>query len=244
MFPIQDIAPRQRVPIVTYLLIGINTGVFFLEISLPDHILNFLIYQFGIVPAKYTHPGLSCGIDYLSFITCMFLHGSWIHLFGNMWTLWIFGDNVEDQMGSIRFFIFYLLCGISASLFHIYMHPNSVIPIIGASGAISGVLGAYYILFPFSRIIVLMPVLFLPFFFEMPALLYLAWWFLMQLFSGTFSIISKQAIEGVAWWAHVGGFIAGIFLHRFFCWNKRRAVFQDQTSPWGVLPLLSQKTNR
>ena len=161
-----------------------------------------------------------------------------------MWTLWIFGDNVEDRMGSIRFLIFYLVCGISASLLHIHMYPNSMIPIIGASGAISGVLGAYYVLFPLSRVIVMVPIFFFPFFFEVPAVLYLAWWFFIQLFSGALSVVHQHIIGGVAWWAHVGGFTAGILLHRVFCIGKEKSAFEDQRAPWGVLPLLFEKTNR
>jgi membrane associated rhomboid family serine protease len=249
MFPIQDIAPRRKVPIATYILMGINIGVFLLEVSLPPEILKMVVFHFGVVPARYTTDSfvakeLLPGFKYIDLVTCMFLHGGWVHLFGNMWTLWIFGDNVEDNMGSLRFVIFYLTCGITASLFHVYMHPDSLIPIIGASGAISGVLGAYYVLFPFSRVIVLVPVFFLPFFFEMPAVLYLAWWFFLQLFSGTLSVVHQQIAGGIAWWAHVGGFIAGVVLHRFFCWGKRTSVYKDEQSPWGVLALFHEKTNR
>ncbi len=248
MFPIQDSAPRRRTPIATYLLIGINVVVFLLEVILPPHILQAIVYYFGVVPVRYTYPSVAKhfvpGLKYLDFITCMFLHGGWMHLFGNMWTLWIFGDNVEDRMGSIRFLFFYLTCGIIASLFHIYMHPRSFVPIIGASGAISGVLGAYYVLFPLSRIIVMVPILFFPFFFEMLAVFYLAWWFIIQLLSGTFSIVHQQIAGGVAWWAHVGGFLAGIFLHRFFCIGSDNRSYKDESTPWGVIPLIHERSNR
>ena len=146
----------------------------------------------------------------------MFLHGGWMHIIGNMWTLWIFGDNVEDRMGPLRFVCFYLLCGLAAGLVHWFTNPDSTLPTVGASGAIAGVLGAYFFLFPYARVIVLIPVLFLPFFFELPALVYLGFWALSQVLSGTLSLVGPREVGGVAWWAHVGGFMAGIVLHFFF----------------------------
>ncbi|WP_022853246.1 rhomboid family intramembrane serine protease [Thermodesulfatator atlanticus] len=247
MFPIQDDAPRRGVPVATYILIAINVLVFLLEVSLPRGLVEQIIYYLGVVPARYTHPmgaELFPGLKYLAFVTCLFLHGSWIHLIGNMWTLWIFGDNVEDRMGSLRFVIFYFLCGFCASLFHIYMHPDSTIPTIGASGAISGVLGAYYALFPLARIVVMIPIFIFPFFFEIPAVLYLAWWFFIQVFSGTLSVVQGQIVGGVAWWAHAGGFLAGLFFHRLFCKRGLRPCFADERTPWGVLAFYDQKTNR
>jgi len=249
MFPVQDDAPRRGIPLMTYLLIAINIVIFLIEISLPPEVLERVVYYFGVVPARYTNPffesqELFPGLKYLAFLTCMFLHGGWIHLIGNMWTLWIFGDNVEDRLGSVRFLIFYLLCGISASLVHIYMHPSSTVPTIGASGAISGVLGAYYALFPLARIVVMIPIFIFPFFFELPAVLYLAWWFFLQVFSGSLSVVHGEIAGGVAWWAHAGGFVAGLLLHRIFCLRKRRLFYRDELTPWGVLPLVSEKTNR
>ncbi|NPA49601.1 MAG: rhomboid family intramembrane serine protease [Thermodesulfobacteria bacterium] len=249
MFPIQDDAPRRGVPLATYLIIALNVAVFLVEISLPPPVLEKVVYYFGVVPARYTNPHFESqvlfpGLKYLAFLTCMFLHGGWVHLIGNMWTLWIFGDNVEDRMGSLRFVIFYLLCGFAASLFHIYMHPNSTVPTIGASGAISGVLGGYYVLFPLARIIVMVPVFIFPFFFEIPAVFYLAWWFFLQVFSGTLSVVQGQIVGGVAWWAHAGGFIAGLVLCRLFCWGRRQISYQDELSPWGIQALVYEKTNR
>ncbi|HHI96569.1 MAG TPA: rhomboid family intramembrane serine protease [Thermodesulfatator atlanticus] len=249
MFPVQDDAPRTGIPVATYLLIAINVAVFILEISLPPAVLEKVIFYLGVVPARYTDPSfqgseLFPGLKYLAFITCMFLHGGWVHLIGNMWTLWIFGDNVEDRMGSLRFVIFYFLCGLAASLCHIYMHPHSTVPTIGASGAISGVLGAYYALFPLARIVVMIPIFIFPFFFELPAVLYLAWWFFIQVFSGTLSVVHGQIAGGVAWWAHAGGFVAGLLLHRLFCWGRPKKGFSDERTPWGVLPLTFEKINR
>jgi membrane associated rhomboid family serine protease len=166
----------------------------------------------------------------------MFLHGGWIHLIGNMWTLWIFGDNVEDEMGPWKFLIFYLTCGLFASAVQIYTNPDSVLPTIGASGAIAGVMGAYYVLFPRARIIIMIPILFFPFFFEIPAVLFLAFWFLEQLFSGAFSLLGPKMLGGIAWWAHIGGFLCGMTIYRFFLdpsYCRRR--YPDHSRPWGLL---------
>ena len=178
MFPIGDTVPRRSPPIVTWTLIAVNCLIFFFELGMPESALEHFFYLFGLVPARYTHPGWRVWLglpidDYWPFLTNMFLHGGWVHLIGNMWTLWIFGDNVEDRMGPYRFLFFYLLCGLAGSLAHLYTNPASTIPAFGASGAIAGVMGAYLVLFPRSRVIVLIPVLFIPLFFEFPAFLYL-----------------------------------------------------------------------
>ena len=175
----------------------------------------------ALMPGACTEPawalrvGLSID-DYWPFLTSMFLHGGWMHIIGNMWTLWIFGDNVEDRMGPLRFVCFYLLCGIAAGLIHWFTNLDSTLPTVGAFGAIAGVLGAYFFLFPYARVIVLVPVFFLPFFFELPALVYLGFWALSQVWSGTLALVGPGDVGGVAWWAHVGGFMAGIVLHFFF----------------------------
>ncbi len=248
MIPIQDIVPRRTFPIVTVGLILLNTAIFLFELSLPEETLERLIFHLGVVPARYTDPYWGAEhslpfLPYLAFFTSMFLHGGWIHLLGNMWTLWIFGDNVEDRMGHGRFLIFYLLCGLVAALVHVYVHPHSKVPVIGASGAISGVLGAYYGLFPLARVIVLVPIFFFPFFFEVPAILYIGFWYLMQLFSGALSIVHGQVIGGVAWWAHIGGFLFGLLTHRLFCLG-RRGCWRDEKRPWGIQWALGEKFNR
>jgi membrane associated rhomboid family serine protease len=158
------------------------------------------------------------------------LHGGWVHIIGNMWTLWIFGDNVEDRMGPMRFLFFYLLCGLAAGLIHCFANPESTLPTVGASGAIAGVMGAYFFLFPRSRVIVLIPILFIPFFFEVPAMIYIGFWALLQFFSGTLSLASADYVGGVAWWAHVGGFLTGILLQFFFVkrGNAYRRPFRDE----------------
>ena len=229
MFPIGDTVPRRNVPIATWLLILINCLVFLFETAMPQHTLERFFYLFGIVPARYTHPNWALWIglpidDYWPFLTSMFLHGGWVHVIGNMWTLWIFGDNVEDRMGPGRFVVFYLVCGFIAGLVHSLTNPDSTLPTIGASGAIAGVMGAYFFLFPYSRLIVVVPILFFPFFFEMPAVIYLGFWALTQFFSGALSLGNAGSVGGVAFWAHAGGFAGGIVLHHFFV--RRASVYR------------------
>jgi len=221
MLPISDTVPRQNPPIATWTLILVNGVIFLFELMLPMPVLERFFYLFGIVPARFTHPDWAVWAgfpldDYWPFLTSMFLHGGWLHIIGNMWTLWIFGDNVEDRMGPIRFSIFYVLCGLTAAIVHCLWNPDSTLPTVGASGAIAGVMGAYYFLFPTSRVIVLLPVFFFPFFFELPAVTYLGFWALSQVFAGTLSLATPNQVGGVAWWAHVGGFIAGIMLQFVF----------------------------
>jgi len=234
MIPIKDIIPRRQTPFITYLLIFINVAIFLIEVSLPHDVLNSIFYVFGLVPARYTHPAWAyfMGLhidDYWPFFTNIFFHGSWFHLISNMWALWIFGDNVEDRMGHFRYLIFYILCGIVASFTHFIFNLNSTIPAIGASGAISGVMGAYFILIPGSRIITLIPLFFIPYFIEIPAVIYIGFWFLSQLISGTFSIFVGQNAGGIAWWAHIGGFIFGVIAHKFFTKsNFYREFYPDE----------------
>jgi len=156
MFPIRDTIPSKSPPITTWLLIFANSIVFFFEVGMPPQQLEGFMYLFGLVPARYMHPEWAAAVglpfnDYSPFLTSMFLHGGWLHIILNMWALWIFGDNVEERMGSIRFLIFYLLCGLSGSVAHLLANPDSTVPAVGASGAIAGVLGAYLVLFPFAR---------------------------------------------------------------------------------------------
>src|SRR5204863_3947909 len=190
MFPIQDSVPSRSVPVVTRALVLINTMIFFFELMLPRQGVEQIFYLFGIVPARFTHPDWAAYVgfpadSYWPILTHQFLHGGWLHIVANMWTLWIFGDNVEDRMGPLRFIIFYLVCGVLAALTQVLVTPNATIPSVGASGAIAGVLGAYFLFFPTARLIVLIPILFFPFFFELPAVIFLVLWFFIQLFSGT-----------------------------------------------------------
>ena len=222
MIPIKDTVQRRTFPFVTVAIIVVNTLAFFLELSLHESIREDFIYLFGLVPARYAHPvwaqfhGFSLD-SYWSFLTSLFLHGSWLHLAGNLWFLYLFGDNVEDRLGPVRFFFFYLLAGIGANLVHFLVNHDSTHPVIGASGAIAGVMAAYLRLFPRARIVTLIPILFLPYFIEVPAVLFMGFWFFFQLYSGAASLMVTASAGGIAWWAHVGGFAAGFLLIRTMC---------------------------
>jgi membrane associated rhomboid family serine protease len=221
VFPIRDTIPSRSAPLVTWALIVVNAIVFLYQLALPRPALESFIYYFGMVPAAMSASGASAlpaSAGLVSFVSSMFIHGGLLHLVANMWTLWIFGDNVEDRMGRGRFLAFYLSCGLAAGIAHWLSNPSSTTPTVGASGAIAGVLGAYFVLFPRSRVLTLVPILFYPLFIELPAFLYLGFWFLTQLVSGGMAAGSG----GIAWWAHIGGFIAGIVLFRPFL--KRRAL--------------------
>ena len=227
MFPIRDTIRSERRPVVTWTLIAANVAVFAYQLSLPEARLEEFFYLYGIVPRRFSHPawaayvGFPRGIVLWPFFTSMFLHGGWLHIVSNMWTLWIFGDNVEDRMGRLRFLAFYLLCGTLSGVTHFFSNLNSPVPTIGASGAIAGVLGAYFILFPLARIVTVVPIFFFPVVVEIYAFFYLIFWFFSQFFVGTMSLLAQgQGGGGIAWWAHVGGFLAGAFLHKKFL--KRR----------------------
>lgn len=219
MFPLRDGIPSRRFPVVTLALIAVNALVFLYQLTLPEEGLTNLFYLFGMVPARLGDPAWAASVGYsgggwFSFLSSMFLHGGLLHLAFNMWTLWIFGDNVEDRLGRGRFLGFYLACGLAAGAMQWLTDPASTVPTIGASGAIAGVLGAYLLLYPHSRILTLIPILFYPLFVHIPALVYLAVWFLLQLASGilAFGQEAAGAAGGIAWWAHVGGFVAGMIL--------------------------------
>lgn len=220
MFPIRDTVPNRSFPATTWLLIILSGIVFLFETTLQPGQLRHFITLFGIVPSEYTkhhyHQHGIPNVHYLPFLTTMFLHGGWLHYLGNMWFLKIFGSKVEDGMGHRRFLIFYLISGILASLFYIHFSPRSSMPVIGASGAIAGVMGAYYVMFPRARILTFIPIFIIPWFIEVSAFFFLGWWFLLQLFSGTVTLVLPNNREGVAWWGHIGGFIAGIVLVFFF----------------------------
>jgi membrane associated rhomboid family serine protease len=204
MFPLRDAQPSSSRPAVTIVLIAINALVFLFETSLDDYSRNLLIEMYGVVPGRLYLP---------SVLTSMFLHGGWMHLLGNMWFLWIFGDNVEDALGHFKYLIFYLLCGVAAAVAHIVLNPFSDVPTVGASGAIAGVMGAYLVKFPRSRILTLVFIFFFITTIEVPAVVMLAYWFVIQIFSGVGSIARTHITEGgVAWFAHVGGFLAGVIL--------------------------------
>ena len=204
MIPLRDTQPSHSPPIVTVILISLNILVFLFQISLDDYERNFFIASYGIIPDR---------LHYSSILTSMFLHGGWLHLIGNMWFLWIFGDNVEDVLGHGKFAMFYLLCGIAAAVVHILLNADSRVPTIGASGAIAGVMGAYLVKFPHSKIVTLVPIFVFLTTVEVPAVFMLIYWFAIQIFSGVGSIgYSNVGRGGVAWFAHIGGFLAGMLL--------------------------------
>lgn len=223
MIPIKDTVPNKTFPASSWLIIMLCGFVFLFETTLPPRFLSQFITAFGIVPAVYTkhRRHMLPPIDYLSFVTTMFLHGGWLHFLGNMWFLKIFGSKVEDRMGHRRFLVFYLIVGILASLFYIYFSPRSSKPVIGASGAIAGVMGAYYVMYPRAKILTFIPIFIIPWLIEVPAFLFLGWWFLLQLFSGTIAQVLPASGEGIAWWGHIGGFIAGVLLVPFFTRRSR-----------------------
>ncbi len=218
MIPLRDNIPARRFPIVNYALIAINAYVFLHEVFLPGPELAQWIRHWGVVPARFFHSGHEYFAGYprgavWTLFTYMFLHGGWFHVISNLWALWLFGDNVEDRLGHARYLFFYILCGLAAALLQIVLHSRSVVPTVGASGAIAGVMGAYFLFFPFARMLVMVPVFFYPLLFEIPAALYLLLWIISQLFSGTFALaFGAGAVGGVAFWAHIGGFFSGMYL--------------------------------
>ena len=214
MFPIQSVVPVRYPPVVVWALIAVNVAAFLFQLSLGPRELEVFLRHYALVPARYMHPewALRVGLDpdnWLPFLTNMYLHGGWFHLISNMWTLWIFGPAVEDRLGKGRFFLFYTFAGVAASVAHALVNADSTIPALGASGAIAGVLGAYMRLFPLSRVIVLVPIGFLPFFFELPGAIFAGFWFLTQVLQGVGSVLAPAMGGGVAWWAHIGGFVFG-----------------------------------
>ncbi len=231
MLPIRDDQPRYSTPWVNYFLIGLNLVIFFFEWSLDPRSLQLLVRQFGVVPShvgaflsgspKYPLPAIV-----LPFFTSLFLHASWMHVIGNMWFLFIFGDNVEDYLGHFKYLVFYLLTGVLAMSTHLVMNMGSTAPALGASGAIAGVLGAYFVLYPRARVLTW----FFVFVVWVPAWIILGYWFVLNFLSGTASALSvqRQNMGGVAFWAHVGGFISGALLVKVFGERRMRYPYAVQ----------------
>ncbi len=216
MFPLYDTVRSRRFPFINWMLILLNGLIFYYEITLGEDRLNRFILNWGLIPAQLTS---NYAESWLTVFTSMFLHGGWLHILGNMWTLFIFGDNIEDRMGHGNYLVFYLLSGAAAAILQSVLMPASQVPMIGASGAIAGVLGAYLILYPRARIASLVPILFIFTLVEIPAVIYLGIWFVLQLFSG-WSALQGAASGGIAWWAHIGGFVFGVITVHLFA--KRR----------------------
>lgn len=222
MIPLRDANPSNTVPFVNYTLIGVNVVVFLFEISLGRHFQD-LIFTFGVVPARMFEDGQTLLLGSSSIIplfTSMFLHGGWLHLLGNMLFLYVFGDNVEDRFGHTKYVAFYFLAGIAAALTQAFINPASEVPMVGASGAIAGVLGAYVLMFPTAKVSTLIPIFFFFQVVELPAFLFLGIWFILQIFSGVMALGIGGDAGGVAWWAHIGGFGVGVAMVPFL---KKRA---------------------
>lgn len=220
MIPIRDINPSRVTPFVCYSIIGLCVFAFFYELALGRNLGIFLL-QYGLVPVRYSVPDVAVHFtvyeQILPFFTSMFLHGGWLHLIGNMWVLYIFGDNVEGYLGHASFLLFYVLSGIIAALVHLFTNLGSSVPTIGASGAIAGVMGAYFILYPGARILAIIPIFFILYPVEVPAVVFLGFWFILQFFSGAAAVVDRaRDFSGIAWWAHVGGFLGGIMLLSLF----------------------------
>ncbi|MHB8776892.1 MAG: rhomboid family intramembrane serine protease [Anaerolineales bacterium] len=212
MFPLYDTLRSRRFPIVNWMLIILNGMVFYYELKLNEAGLERFVHSWGLIPFQLAS---SPAETWTTIFTSMFLHGGWFHILSNMWILAIFGDNIEDRLGGGRYLIFYLLSGTAAALLEVYLSPSSNLPMIGASGAIAGVLGAYLILFPRARIVSLVPIIFIFTLVEIPAIIFLGFWFVSQLFSGWLALQGAD-MSGIAWWAHVGGFVFGMLAVRLF----------------------------
>lgn len=214
MIPLRDVIRSRTRPVVTVSLIVVNALAFLYEQSLTTREFERFIMAWGLVPAAFS---------WVTLFTSMFLHGGWMHILGNMLYLWIFGDNVEDRMGHGRFLVFYLLCGVGAAMLQMWFSPGSRLPMVGASGAIAGVLGAYLVLFPRSRVLTLVPVFVFIHIIEVPAIVLLGFWFVLQLMSGVGNL-GRADVGGVAFWAHAGGFVVGMLAVWFFKRPERQRV--------------------
>jgi len=234
MIPIRDDRPSFTTPFINYLLIALNTLVFLYEVLLGPRTREVFVYQFGVEPLRVLAALGLANVHVpdpsaLPLLTSMFLHASWLHLIGNMWVLWIFGDNIEDYLGHFGYLIFYLVSGLAASVLHIALNPASNIPSVGASGAIAGVMGAYFLLFPSARVLTLVPLIIFFTFIWLPAWIVLGYWFVLQFLSGAATSIAYSSRTGggggIAFWAHVGGFVAGIIMIKILPQRMRRTRY-------------------
>jgi membrane associated rhomboid family serine protease len=227
MIPLRDTNPRHGFPFITLAIILANCAVFFREVASSEAALNAMFESYALIPARttafFSGQPVAPSEAILPVFTSMFLHGGWMHLIGNMWFLWIFGDNVEDRTGHGRYLLLYLASGLAGALGHVLFSANSTVPTVGASGAIAGVMGAYLITFPHARILTLVPIIFFLTTVEIPAFLILLYWLVLQFFSGAASLGADASQGGVAWFAHVGGFVAGIPLMLLLRRSGRRS---------------------
>ena len=216
MIPLRDTTRSKTYPIINTALIGINFLVYLVQLGQGDQLQRFII-TYGLVPARYSVPQIaahfSLGQQVFALLSFMFVHGGFWHLLGNMWCLYIFGDNVEDRLGSLKYLLFYLLCGFASGLTHLFLNWHSHLPTVGASGAIAGVMGAYFLLYPHSKILTFIPIFFIPYFLEIPAFFFLGLWFILQFLSAAGT---PDQGGGIAWWAHIGGFFFGMVFLKIF----------------------------
>lgn len=216
MIPLHDSIPRVHKPYMVYAIIIACTAVFLFQKTIHPSLLNEFYYLYGVVPARFTDQAWAARMNFppdaeYVFLTHLFIHGGWLHIILNMWFLWIFGDNIEDVMGPFRFLIFYLLCGVVAIGVNILFNPSSTSPVVGASGAVAGVMGAYFLLYPHANVLTLIPVIIIPFFFYLPAVFFLLLWVGIQVVFGLTSLGGNGG-SPIAWWAHIGGFVCGLLL--------------------------------
>lgn len=236
MIPFRTTVAASRSPVVTMTLIVINIAIFFVQLGLsPSEEIRFL-YSYALVPAVYGNPAQAraLGLDptnFLPLITNTFMHGGFLHIILNMWTLWLFGVPLEDRLGPWRFLLFYLASGAAGSLAHLVFNLGSTVPALGASGAVAGVLGGFTWLFPRAKVAVVIPIIVVPLIFHWPALVYTALWFGLQVFQGTAALGAGPATGGIAWWAHIGGFLAGLAIA---AWLRPKTVLRRR--PWDRRP--------
>ena len=227
MIPLRDTIPVRRFPIVNTIIIVLNVLIFLGESLLPPDQLDQFILQWGLVPSRIWQSGGV--ISWLALFTSIFMHGGWWHLISNMLALYIFGDNIEDRLGSVRYVLFYLGSGLAASAVHLFAYSDSSLPTVGASGAIAGVLGAYMVLYPQARVVTLVPIFYFIRIVELPALVYLGFWFISQLFNGFLALATADVFlrGGVAWWAHIGGFVFGLAVIRVIAPRMSYTFYYD-----------------
>lgn len=218
MIPLRDTIRSRHTPVMTWLIVAANTVVFLFQLTLGNQGLQWFVNNYAFIPARWQIEPVWFAV---TLFTSMFMHGGWLHFISNMWILLIFGDNVEDRMGPFGFLAFYLLGGLGAGLLQFAVAPNSMIPTLGASGAIAGVMGAYIVLFPRARVVTLIPIFFFFTTVNIPAVLYLGIWFLTQFYSGVMAL-GAVTMGGVAWWAHIGGFVFGLLMVRRFLFRPLR----------------------
>lgn len=220
MIPLRDTIRSRYRPVMTWMIVAANILVFFYQLSLSDAGLQNFVSTFAMVPARWqTDPTWSV----VTIFTSMFMHAGWFHILSNMWILFIFGDNVEDQMGPVGFLVFYLLSGVAAGTMQFLIEPTSTVPTLGASGAIAGVMGAYLVLYPRARVVTLIPLFIFFTTVNIPAVLFLGFWFLTQFYSGL-AALGSVTMGGVAWWAHIGGFMFGLLMVRRFLFRPLRPL--------------------